>query len=253
MNYGLQLYSVRDITEKDFEKALKQVAEMGYTLVESAGFLGHKAEDVKAMLEHYGLTLCSTHTDFQQTFERFDKILDYHKKVGCSNLILPSTLLATKEGLDYSIACINRFQPILESEGIRLHYHNHHREFLPNRDGLIPIEEMAKRTNVNFELDTFWVFEAGLSPTEVMDRYRDRVSFIHLKDGIPSRILGNLPGYAKGTSLGQGMAPIEEVRRLAIERGLTVVVESEGLDPTGPEEAKRCIDYLKALDARDGI
>ena len=253
MEYGLQLYSVRDLASTNFEDALKQVAEMGYDLVESAGFFRLKAEEVKAMLDHYGLTLCSTHTGFQETFERFDRTLDYHKKVGCSNLIIPSTLFATKEGLDYTIASINRFQPILEAEGIKLHYHNHHREFLPNQDGQIPIEELANRTNIGFELDTFWVFEAGKDPLQVMDQYRDRVSFIHLKDGIPSGELGNLPGYAKGTSLGQGKAPIEDIRRVAIERGLTIVVESEGLDPTGPEEAKRCIDYLKSLDARDGI
>ena len=29
MKYGLQLYSVRDITKDDFEGALKKVAEMG--------------------------------------------------------------------------------------------------------------------------------------------------------------------------------------------------------------------------------
>ena len=34
--YGLQLYSVRDAMEADFENALKQVAEMGYTSVEFA-------------------------------------------------------------------------------------------------------------------------------------------------------------------------------------------------------------------------
>ena len=253
MKYGLQLYSVRDLAEKNFEEALKQVAEMGYDLVETAGFFRRSAEDVKAMLDHYGLTICSTHTGFQETFERFERTLDYHKKVGCKNLILPSSLYATKEGIDYTVACINRFQPILEAEGIQLHYHNHHREFLPNQDGLIPLEELAKRTNIGFELDTFWVFEAGKDPLQVIEQYRDRVSFIHLKDGIPSRALGNPIGYAQGKSLGQGEAPVEAVRRLAIEKGLTIVVESEGLDPTGPEEAKRCIDYLKSLDARDGI
>ena len=42
------------------------------------------------------------------------------------------------------------------------------------------------------------------------------------------------------------------VRKAAIELGLTMVVESEGLDPTGLEESKRCIDYLKAEDQKDG-
>ena len=33
MKYGLQLFSVRDVTEKDLEGALKAVAEMGYSFV----------------------------------------------------------------------------------------------------------------------------------------------------------------------------------------------------------------------------
>ena len=32
MKYGLQMYSVRDLTEHDLRGALQQVAEMGYSL-----------------------------------------------------------------------------------------------------------------------------------------------------------------------------------------------------------------------------
>ena len=53
-------------------------------------------------------------------------------------------------------------------------------------------------------------------------------------------------------SLGQGIAPVAAVRKAAIELGLTMVVESEGLEPTGLEEVRRCIDYLKEQDAQDG-
>ena len=38
MDYGLQLYSVRDMAEKDFEGTLKAVADLGYEFVEPAGF-----------------------------------------------------------------------------------------------------------------------------------------------------------------------------------------------------------------------
>ena len=54
-------------------------------------------------------------------------------------------------------------------------------------------------------------------------------------------------------SLGQGIAPVAEVRKAALELGLDMVVESEGLEPTGMEEVKRCIDFLKAEDEKDGI
>ena len=38
MEYGLQLYSVRDSAAKDLETTVKKVAELGYSSVEFAGF-----------------------------------------------------------------------------------------------------------------------------------------------------------------------------------------------------------------------
>lgn len=38
MDYGIQLYSVRDLAEKDLSAAVKRVAELGYSSVEFAGF-----------------------------------------------------------------------------------------------------------------------------------------------------------------------------------------------------------------------
>jgi sugar phosphate isomerase/epimerase len=251
MKYGLQLYSIRDMAEESFEKTLKTVAEMGYSMVETAGFFGHSAEDVRAMLDHYGLTLCSTHTSQREVFEKFERTLDYHKKVGCSNIILPGVMFSTREQIDYTVACINRYQPILESEGIRLHFHNHSGEFLPNKDGQIAWDEFAERTKVLFEIDTFWAFNAGKDPVALMEQYKDRMQFIHLKDGFP-KDPADPASQAIGKSLGLGSAPVAAVRKKAIELGVTMVVESEDLDPTGEEEVKRCIDYLRTLDREDG-
>ncbi len=242
MKYGIQMYSLRDITKDDFEGALKAVAEMGYKMVEPAGFFGHSAEEVKAMLDCYGLEICSTHTGYSLLFDKFDETLEYHKKVGCKNIILPSAPFGTKEAITYTVDSINRFQPIIEAEGMKLHYHNHSKEFMPNYDGQIPEEEFAKRTKVNFELDTFWVYNAGLDPVAVMEQYRDRLDFIHLKDGIAAR--DSETGKPIGKSVGSGNAPVKAVLKKASELGVNVVIESEGLDPTGKEEVKRCIDFL---------
>ena len=251
MKYGLQLYSIRDMAKEDFEKTLKTVAEMGYDMVETAGFFGLPAEEVKAMLYHYGLTLCSTHTGYKEVFSKFEETMEYHKKVGCPNIILPGVMFSTKEEIDYTVACMNRYQPILEAEGMSLHFHNHYKEFLPNKDGLIAQDEFAKRTNVLFEIDTFWAFNAGKDPVALMEQYKDRLRFIHLKDGFPQD-LTDPASHAEGRSLGLGAAPVAAVRQKAIELGVTMVVESEDLNPTGEEEVKRGIDYLKELDASDG-
>ena len=247
MNYGLQLYSVRDITKDDFEGALRQVAEMGYTTVEPAGFFGHSADDVAAMLKNYGLTCCSTHTGFGQLKDNFKETVAFHKAIGCNDIILPSAPWSNKEELDLTVDSINKWQPALEAEGMRLHYHNHSHEFLKNASGQIAHDELAARTEVFFELDTFWVYNARLDPVALMEKYKDRVKFIHLKDGIMQD--WSTPGsHAIGKSVGSGDAPILDIRKKAIEIGAHMVIESEGLDPTGPAEVKRSIDFLKSVD-----
>ena len=54
--YGIQLYSLRDISKDDLRGTLKKVADMGYKTVEFAGFFENKAEDVKSWINEYGLT-----------------------------------------------------------------------------------------------------------------------------------------------------------------------------------------------------
>ena len=80
------------------------------------------------------------------------------------------------------------------------------------------------------------MFNAGIDPLAVLRRLGARVDLIHLKDGLKGGI---------GKSLGQGEAPVLAVRNAALAMGLPMVVESEGLDPTGLEEVKRCIEFLK--------
>ena len=252
MKYGLQLYSVRDLAKQSFEEVLKQVAQMGYSMVETAGFFGHGAKDVRAMLDHYGLTVCSTHTGYRELFENFEETLDYHKSLGCKNIVLPAAPFSIKEDVDYTVACINRFQPRLEAEGISLHYHNHSGELLPNRDGQITLDELMNRTKVLFEPDIFWVYNAGYDPARLIDQYQDRIRLIHLKDGIPADP-NNKASQPVGRSLGSGTAPIAAIRKKAIKMGLVIVVESEDLDPNGPAEVKRCIDYLHTLDVADNM
>ena len=136
---------------------------------------------------------------------------------------------------------------MLEAEGIRLHYHNHFQEFLPNEDGFIVMDELVERSKVLLEIDTFWAFDAGRDPLAVLEQYRDRIRFIHLKDGL-AQDFSNPDSHAVGRSLGLGKIPVKAVRDAALSMGATIVVESEGLEPTGLEEVKRCIDYLRSID-----
>ena len=51
---GYQLYSAREECAKDLLGVMKQQKALGYDAVEFAGFYGHTAEEIKAMLEQMG-------------------------------------------------------------------------------------------------------------------------------------------------------------------------------------------------------
>lgn len=239
MEYGLQMWSVRDASEKSLAEALKNVAEIGYKYIEFAGFFNHPAEEVKAMLDEYGLIVSGTHSGFGDLDNDFAAAVKYHKTIGNTNYIVPGAPWDTKDALSATIDKINKYKPMLAAEGITLAYHNHDGEFKPNKDGQIAHEEMEKRTDVNFEIDTYWAFVAGRDPIETITRLKDRVNVIHLKDGTLDK---------HGKALGEGEAPVEAVRAKAIELGMRMVVESEGLQPTGLEEVARCMKFLRSLE-----
>lgn len=243
MNYGLQLYSVRDTAEKDMELALKEVAAMGYSFVEFAGFQGKTPEEIKALLQKYNLTAVGTHTGLDQlTDEKYDETVAAHKTIGCDSIVIPYVDLSTKERIDAVVDRVNYLIPKLKEDGISLHYHNHDHEFKANKDGLTPEYELLNRTDILLEVDTYWVFNAGGDAVKFINEHKDRIRLIHLKDGIKN---------GEGCSLGLGEAKAAEVRKAALELGLKIIVESESLNPTGLEEVSRCADFLKAEDEKD--
>ncbi len=239
MDYGIQMYSLRDITKDDLEGALGKVAAMGYKFIEFAGFFDHTADEINAYLKKNDLTLVATHSSFADLLTKYDETIAYHKAIGNTRYIVPGYDLSTKEKLDTFIEQVKVLAPKMRAEGIELGFHNHSGEFRPNKDGLIVEEELYKRTDIFFELDTYWSYVAGRDSVKTMEWLGDRLKMVHLKDGDPN---------GKGCSLGSGTCPVAEIRAKSIEMGCIMVVESEGLDPTGVEEVKRCIDYLRTLD-----
>lgn len=240
-NYSIQLYSVRDAMEKDMAKALKQIAELGYTAVEFAGFFGKSAEDVRAMLNEYGLAISGTHSSFAELRPSvIMNTIKYHKTVGNTDFIIPGADLSTLDKLIDFCNVVNFAEPILAAEGIRLGYHNHSHEFVIQPYGSTIHAQIEQRTNVHFEIDTFWTFNAGLDSIATLERLAHRIHVIHLKDG-------RRGGY--GIPLGQGDAPVADVVKYAEAKGLQMVVESETLTPNGMAEATACMEYLKSLEA----
>lgn len=251
--YGLQMYSVRDAAEKSMYDTLKMVAKMGYKYIEFAGFFQNKAEDIKAWLDEFNLVCSGTHTGLDAlTPEKIEEIIAYHKTIGCENIIVPGCDWTTIQKKEDAINALNSAQKTLDENKIRLGYHNHSREFFPTSDGILFENEIIEKTKVELEIDTFWLFNADIDVIDYLEKNEGRIHVIHLKDGVPSdkkdKNYECIYNNVEGLSVGLGKAPVKAVRDWAIKNNVLMVIESEGLNPTGLEEVERCIEYLKGLE-----
>jgi len=239
MEYGVQLYSVRDITGADLKGALAAVARQGYASVEFAGFFGAGAGEVAAWLRENNLKISGTHTGLKELLENFEETAAYHRAVGNPRIIVPYAELDSQAKIDAFVGHMNALAPRLEAAGIRLGYHNHAHEFKVNPDGSQAFEQLMYRTGLDLEIDTFWAYAAGVDPVALLDRIKNRVPVIHIKDGYAS---------GEGMPLGRGTAPVKAVYEKALALSIPMVVESETLAPSGLEETEICIKYLKSLE-----
>ena len=240
MDYGIQMYSIRDYCkENGFEAGVAKMAEQGYKLIEPAGFYDLTAEEVNAILKKYDVKICSTHSSLDDLVNDFEGTVAFHKAIGNKTYIIPGYSTRNQQKLDYFVEKINELQPKLEAEGITLAFHNHHREFLPNEDGGQAYDQLIYRTNIKLQIDMFWAFVGMKDPIALMEKVKDRLIGMHMKDGFAN---------GEGTPLGMGEAPVADVYAKAVEMGLPMVVESETQTPDGPTETKICIDYLRSLE-----
>ena len=240
MKYGLQMYSVRDAAEKDLLGTLEKVAALGNQYAEFAGFFGYSAEAVRDKLLECGMEVSSTHTGMQELADDvIGETIRYHKTLGNRLIVLPWADLDNQQKLDDFVAQTEKVQARLADEGIRLGYHNHAHEFKPNADGSCIWEQLEERTRLDLEIDTYWAFVGGRDPLEMMERLKERVRIIHIKDGLVD---------GSGRPLGMGEAPAAAVYRKAVELGDRLIVESETCQPSGLEEARICMDFLKAQE-----
>lgn len=72
---ALQLYTLRDLAEKDPISVLRTVAKIGYKGVETAGLYGMKPQEFRKVVENLGMQVCSAHMAFP-TAENQNEIIE---------------------------------------------------------------------------------------------------------------------------------------------------------------------------------
>lgn len=188
---ALQLYSVRDDMEKDFEGTLKKVKAMGYDGGEFAGLYSHSAAEVKKMCGEIGITPISAHVGYAELLEG-EKTFKTYAEIGCKYIVIPwidAKYLAGGENNAEFIENVKKFGELANANGMKLCYHNHDFEF-EKVDGEYKLDLLYKAVSAELlstQLDTCWVNVGGENPAEFIRKYSGRIEIVHLKDFVGSK------------------------------------------------------------------
>lgn len=180
---AVQLYSVRDNTEKDMPGTLKKIAEIGYKGVEFAGFMGIPAKKLKAELDSLGLKAVGSHTPMQLLKEKLDEQIEYNLEIGNKYVICPWHSFEGREDYVRAAGFFEETGKKCRAAGLQFAYHNHDFEF-KELDGEYGFDILMKASPeyVAAELDTGWAFFAGADPAAYLGKLKGRCPLIHVKD-----------------------------------------------------------------------
>ena len=185
---SLQLYTVRDLTAKDFADTMKKVAQIGYKNVELAGYGNLKtAGDAKKALDDAELKVSGAHAPIEMLEKDLDKVMDDAATLGNKNIICPwlaegrrKDAAAWKE----TAKSLNRIGRAVHERGFEFAYHNHSFEFqqFEGKKGLDILFENCDAHLVKAEIDVYWVKHGGEDPVTRINQLGARVLALHLKD-----------------------------------------------------------------------
>jgi sugar phosphate isomerase/epimerase len=200
---GLQLYTVRDIFEKDPVGTLEKVAGIGYREVEfgGGGYDGMDAAMLRKTLDRLGLKAPSVHIGYDALLQNFDKSLNMAKTLGADTVVLPYMAQEhrTEQAWQAALPNFNRFAADFKKAGLGFAYHNHDFEFTTKPGGTSLYERFLKETDpalVKIELDLYWAAHAGESLAPLIDRLSGRIYAYHVKD---MRADGSMAAVGAGT------------------------------------------------------
>jgi sugar phosphate isomerase/epimerase len=254
---SVQLYTLRDQLGIDLEESFAELAEIGYTRVEHAGFVGRTAAQFRAALDNAGLRATSGHVGIPQPFDAsaWERALADAAIVGNKYIVHPffgqGANGPIRDGAVYRAFAkdLNKAGALARKAGLSFGYHNHQAEFLRqdggSRTGYDILTGETDPRLVHLEVDLFWAWRGTADPVDLIQRHRGRIKQVHVKD---------MDINAGMVDPGAGLIDFARIFEHSREAGLVeYIVERDdaGTPPRTPAQAldtaRIGFDYLAGL------
>jgi sugar phosphate isomerase/epimerase len=248
---SIQLFTLRDQLAIDLEGTLAALAEIGYTRVEHAGFVGRTVEEFKAALDAAGLRATSGHVQIPQPFDP----AAWSASLADANTLGSKYIVHPFFGIDFGTGEVvretapwrafardmNRAGRMARGAGLKLGYHNHNWEFFrltddPSRTAYDVFTDATDPDLVHLELDLFWATRGARDPVDLIRQNRGRVLQYHVKDM-------NQAGSFEDP--GQGLIDFARIFRHSDEAGVKEYIVERDDAGTAPREPADALDTAR--------
>jgi len=245
---GIQLWTVKDYMEKDPAGTLKQLAKMGYTHVEAAGyekrkFYGYTAADFKKLLSDNGLKMPSGHSflgaevwdktnnDFT---DEWKYTIEDAAAVGMTYLLSPGVDESVSKNMDdfkRYMELFNKTGELCKKTGVTFGYHNENYEFNHRLNGTRLYDLLLQLTDKNLvvqQIDIGNMYEPGGRAMDYLKRYPGRFLLMHVKDEMKRNAPASNGQIYESTVLGKGVVGVKSIIDYARKTGTKYfIIEQE--------------------------
>lgn len=238
--------------EDQAQETLKQIKAAGYDGIELNGFMIHPSSflvrvmtkaagmpvgkggqfDWKKLLDQAGLCCVSLHEDLGTIQRDPETVIAEVDKLGTDKIVITGMYrfdYSDKEAVRKLTDDLNRSGKVLKDSGIQLLYHNHNCEFRKVEPGKTAYDMIIEETDpeyVNFELDSYWPTEAGVSAITLMKKLGERMKLYHINDR-GTKVSGpSMTPILKSDSmeLGYGNMNLEELVKQALDVDVDAII-----------------------------
>jgi len=235
---ALQLWSVREDTTRDFAAAVAEVAGIGYTGVELAGYGNLDAKGAKDALDAAGLKVAGMHVSYSALRSDLNAVISDALLLGTRHVACswwPPAHFVSASACEQIGEQLGEVGELLRPFGIRFGFHNHNSEFkiFDKRPALDWILGAAEPRNLFSEVDVYWVHFAGYSPAKFILDQGARIPLVHLKDQ---------------KELGVGPVKFDEIFAACDSVGAVewYIVEQEEYSHAPMKSVRVCFEQMKA-------
>jgi len=246
------------VTPGDITVALNAIGKAGFSGVEvfDGNLLSYETDiaQLRSTLLDVGLSLTGVYSGghfiyrdaHEDEFARFERSIDLAARAGARHYILGGGSVRSTgrrdEDFDVMAELLDRVADRARSEGLIPSYHPHLGSLAQTSN---QVDSLFARSSIGLCADVAHLAAAGADPADVIRRYADRLTYVHLKDADLSKG-GFLP-------LGDGDVDLTAVIAAIVASGYDdwITVELDGYDGDLDAAASRSFAYLKEQGFRD--